>query len=354
MAELPPPPHNGPNKFRAPLSTGQPQKADLPAPPPEEPKATKPQGKDKGKPESPFGPEALAIYVRPSSAGMILGPVDETVAGTTLPSSVPAGQILGPSAPDAPKTVEQHEGRQMSNEEYAEAQWVKESMWRYENRPRGRSSQAHLGPSELGSACDRKLVYRLTGTKPFAHGSGANWPAIVGTGIHSWMEGMLKWLDQDRGRFLIEHGVTIIEGEVAGTLDVYDRLQKRVRDWKFPGARAVRKYRLEGVGDQYRTQGQIYALGLAMQGETPKDIAIDMIARDAASVDQGIHVEIFPYLPSKAHEAVAKYKRLKELSATVSSPLDVKATPSGLCAFCPFYAPGVKGACDGTDAGGRR
>lgn len=345
MVDLPPPPPStGPSPHRKPLPKG-----NLPTPPPEEVK-TRPQGKDRDKPPSPFGSSSDTNPDVTNTPAIILGPTTSTSAA----GSSPVGQIMGPSVADAPASARQYEDRTYSNEEFAEMQWVKESMWRYENRPRGRTSQAHLGPSELGSVCDRKLVYRLIGTKPFAHGSGPNWPAIVGTSVHSWMEKMLEWLDQDRGRFLIEHGVEIIEGEVSGTLDVYDRLQKRVRDWKFPGARAVRKYRLEGIGAQYRMQGQIYGYGLTRQGETPKDISVLMIARDAQSVEQGIHTEIFPYIPSEAREAIDKYKRLKALSETVSSPLDVKATPTNLCSYCPFFAPGVQGACPGTDEGGRR
>lgn len=324
MADLPPPPPKGPNPYRDPLPKGP---ALPPTPPPQEAKPTRPQFKDK--------------------EPQILGPVSSTPSQAAGVAG--QGLIMGPGDSKPPNAAVDAEDRAYSNDEWADMQWVKESMWRYENRPRGRTSQATLGPSEIGTECERKLVYRLRNTLPFTQGSGPNWPAIVGTGVHSWMEGMMRWLDQDRGRFLIEHGVEIIEGEFAGTLDVYDRLTKRVRDWKFPGARAVRKYKNEGVGEQYRTQGQVYAYGLARQGETPKDISVTMIARDAASVDQGIHVEIFPYQPSLARAAVDKFNRLKELSLTPIDVMDVEAKPSRLCDYCAYHAPGVVNA-DGVRA----
>jgi hypothetical protein len=305
---------------------------ELPPPPPE-------SGKVKPRtPPGTFAKGGVILPPAPAEAPVKLKP--QTAPGKAEPT------IMGPQETAEDPLISEQRGP--SNAEFAEAQWIKESMWRFENRPRGRSAQAHIGPSEMGSKCDRKIVYRLKGIKGFAHSGGPNWPAIVGTGVHSWFEKMMQWLDQDRGRFLIEHGVEIVDGEVAGTLDVYDRLMCRVRDWKFPGARAVRKYRLEGVGDQYRTQGQIYAYGLARQGETPKDIAVDMIARDASSVDQGIHVEIFPYRPSEANAAIERYKGLKLLADDPSvKPLDVEATPSALCNYCAFYAPGVRDACPG-------
>lgn len=253
----------------------------------------------------------------------------------------------GVRAPIATSTDTYEPLRVPTPAEVAEEGWVKEQVWAYENRPRGRSAQASLGPSEFGTECERKLVYKLQGTTPFGHGSGANWPAIVGTGVHTWFANMMTHANGDRGRYLIEHGVTIVEGEVTGTLDLYDRVQRRVRDWKFPSLRAVHKYRREGVGTQYRTQGQIYGMGLAMAGETPKDIAVVMIARDAASIDQGIHVEIFPYQPDVANEAIARYRRLKETADSGVYPLDVTPTMSALCNYCPFMAPGVPGACPG-------
>lgn len=313
--------------------------SNLPPPPPprDDGKENRRQFKTQGQPDSPWGeiagpkgehgPESVqwpegATTTRPGSD--IAPPVASPVTPLPTPQSAPDGRAAAIGA------------------------WVQESMWGYENRPRGRSAQAHLGPSEIGSECDRKLVFRLMGHTPSQHGGGPKWPAIVGTGVHTWMESMSQWLDSDRGRFLVEHRVKIIDDELEGTLDLYDRMNKRVVDWKAPSARAVRKYKINGPGDQYFYQGQLYGYGLAREGETPKEIAIVFLARDAASVEQGIHVEVFDYQPSKAREMIDKYKRLKELSQTVAAATLVPSSPSNLCAYCPFFSPGVAGACDGT------
>lgn len=314
----------------------------LPPPPPKrEPDGpNRPQFKTRGLPESPFqgehGPESIDWG---DIAGPAQGP-DPSWEGKAL------DEIAAPvSAPVRPLPTPERSG---DGRAAAVAAWVQESVWGYENRPRGRSAQAHLGPSEIGSDCDRKLVYRLMGKTPVSHGGGVKWPAYVGTGVHSQMEAMSQWLDANRGRFLVEHRVKIIDDELEGTLDLYDRMHGRVIDWKAPSARAVRKYKINGPGDQYFYQGQLYAYGLARQGEKPKEIAIVFMARDASSLEQGLHVEVFDYQPSKAREMIDKYKRLKELSETVESPLLVKPTPSNLCQYCPFYAPGVEGACSGS------
>lgn len=318
----------------------------LPPPPPKrEPDGpNRPQFKTRDLPESPF---AKLLREEVGDPGTVADVISGPAGSWDSPDGPPSSDEIAPpvSAPVKPLPTPERQG---DGRAAAVAAWVQESMWGYENRPRGRSAQAHLGPSEIGSECDRKLVYRLMGKIPASHSGGPKWPAIVGTGVHSWMEAMSTWLDSDRGRFLVEHRVKIIDDELEGTLDLYDRMNRRVIDWKAPSARAVRKYKINGPGEQYFYQGQLYAYGLARQGEQPKDIAIVFLARDAASVEQGIHVEVFDYQPSKAREMIDKFKRLKELSETVESPLLVKPTPSNLCQYCPFFAPGVEGMCSGS------
>ena len=50
-----------------------------------------------------------------------------------------------------------------------------------------RSVQVKIGPSEMGDLCDRKVAYRLANIPPCNEPD--NWPAIVGTACHSWLEG---------------------------------------------------------------------------------------------------------------------------------------------------------------------
>lgn len=319
----------------------------LPPPPPPrgDTGPNRPQFKTRNLPESPFGDDEIAGPSAAEPDDSALKRLGEAI-GAGVGRQEHDGEIAMPvAAPTRPLPTPE---RGVDGRASAVAAWVQESVWGYENRPRGRSAQAMLGPSEIGSECDRKLVYRLMGITPVSHGGGVKWPAYVGTGVHSQMEAMSQWLDADRGRFLVEHRVKIIDDELEGTLDLYDRMHKRVIDWKAPSARAVRKYKINGPGDQYFYQGQLYGYGLARQGENPKEIAIVFMARDASSLEQGLHVEVFDYQPSKAREMIDKYKRLKEAAETVESPLQVKPTPSNLCQYCPFFAPGVEGACSGS------
>lgn len=48
-----------------------------------------------------------------------------------------------------------------------------------------RSLQTTIGPSEIGSPCDRKLGHKLAGTPQKADSS---WLTTVGTAVHTWLE----------------------------------------------------------------------------------------------------------------------------------------------------------------------
>ena len=75
-----------------------------------------------------------------------------------------------------------------------------------------RSMQTTIGPSELGSSCDRRIAYRLAGTPE------ANWwsdplPAIVGTAVHTWLESAVK---QFQSVHYMDRWVTEITVTVSG------------------------------------------------------------------------------------------------------------------------------------------
>jgi hypothetical protein len=68
--------------------------------------------------------------------------------------------------------------------------------WADENSPR--SLQAQIGPSELGTPCDRKLAYKLANNREINKRRDP-WPAIVGTGIHHWLEGAVNRFQEHYG-----------------------------------------------------------------------------------------------------------------------------------------------------------
>ena len=95
-----------------------------------------------------------------------------------------------------------------------------------------RSVQTTIGPSELGSLCDRKIAYRLAGVPE------ANWwsdplPAIVGTAVHAWLEKAVNSFQQvhHMDRWLTEITVQP-DPMVKGHVDLYDKETASIIDWK--------------------------------------------------------------------------------------------------------------------------
>lgn len=97
---------------------------------------------------------------------------------------------------------------------------------RAEHAPR--SLQVHLGPSELGVACDRQVVHKLLQLPRTNHVSDP-WPSIVGTAVHGWMEE--AFTEADPERWFTERRVEPFPGH-SGTADLYDALNFRVLDHK--------------------------------------------------------------------------------------------------------------------------
>ena len=92
------------------------------------------------------------------------------------------------------------------------------------NHPR--SLQDALGPSQLGTACDRCLVNLLAGHKPLE--GHAPWLPTIGTAVHTWLEDAMRlaaWMDDDGDRWHIEERVVVgdLGGvPVTGSTDLFD------------------------------------------------------------------------------------------------------------------------------------
>ena len=95
-----------------------------------------------------------------------------------------------------------------------------------------RTLQKALGPSEIGSPCDRNVVAKLT-SMPRTNHIMDPWPAIVGTAIHSWLAEAFE-ADNERSnyvRWLAEFRVHP-HPDHPGTGDLYDFFEEAVVDHK--------------------------------------------------------------------------------------------------------------------------
>jgi hypothetical protein len=228
---------------------------------------------------------------------------------------------------------------------------------------RARSMQVELGPSELGTPCQRQIAMKLAGL-PRQPDKRPPWAPMQGTAMHTMMEEALRFHNQQLGRerWVIEQRLQIdADGEIPGHGDAYDTDTDTVVDWKYVGSTALRKVKrktvpvAELVSPTYRVQGHLYGYGHWRAGREPKWVRIVLLARSHDYDESAEWTE--PYDREIAVTALVRYYATKDLLNAL--PLAeqpalwgaVPAAPSeDACAFCPFQRPGRP--ADGTGCPG--
>lgn len=201
-----------------------------------------------------------------------------------------------------------------------------------------RKRQRAIGASQAGQQCARQLAYRHAGTRP------CNVPdplrALVGTGVHGAFAGLMEAIDAGSGRFLVEHAVRY--RGVPGTVDLYDRVDGLVVDWKTTTLAKLKRLRMSGPPSSYVVQLQLYGAALAAAGETVRALALAYVPTD------GTLAELWVWRTTPdvrvADAAVDRLNRIvgAELESVARiDPSEVEASPSALCKWCPYYLPGV-------------
>lgn len=216
-----------------------------------------------------------------------------------------------------------------------------------------RSRQVALGCSEVGDACDRKIAYRMAALTAANVGID-QWPAIVGTSIHTWMEKALTEFQVVRStsRWLTEL-LVVPNPLVQGHTDLFDTANDMVLDWKFPGRTNLAKMRKDGIPEGYRTQLQLYGLGHERAGRKVQRVGLVALGREGWLKDMLVLTE--PYDASHAHAALQRVFKIGDtlLDNDLEDPqvwANIPATPSRLCGWCPMYRPGKpvdKAGCPG-------
>jgi hypothetical protein len=215
------------------------------------------------------------------------------------------------------------------------------------SRHAARTLQTHLGPSELGTACDRQIVGKLTGEVPTNHVSDP-WPSIVGTAVHVWLADAFREWNVRHGatRWLAEQRVTPHVG-YSGTADLYDSQELAVVDHKVLGATSLAKVRSPaGPSLRYIVQLLLYGAGYRALGLPVRRIVLAAYPRTAATLD-GLYVwerATGPEDDPLIDAVFALTDRRKALADKVSAGslrlTDIATVPdSDECFFCSFYRP---------------
>lgn len=240
----------------------------------------------------------------------------------------------------------------MSADGAAIAARLKELFYAYDNRRSAdnRSAQATMGPSEMGTPCDRRLALSLMRMPPVNPG-GDGWAAFVGTCIHAGLEQLFLWADAGTGRFATEQRLEFDHDYVPkGTADLIDRTLLMILDHKCQGRWSRNKLKTQGPSPTYKVQAHVYAYGARKRGEKIEKIAIVSWPRDEATLDDlYVHVEDYnPAVVQRAFERVDRIgEQVKELGL-LDAELETKATGAANfdvaddCRFCPFYLPNAR------------
>lgn len=228
---------------------------------------------------------------------------------------------------------------------------LRETFYAYTNRNAkgNRSAQKTLGPSEVGSPCDRQIAMKLMGIPPTNPQEG--WAPFVGTAVHRELAEMFEWANgggAGSGRYVTEMRVQFPSTLVPyGTLDLLDRVLYMIDDHKLMGRYSLNKLIQEGPSETYRIQLQIYGLGATLAGEKVKEVALIAWPRQESSLDK-LYVHVEPFDRKVAEAALARVERIAASVQEIRRPDGLGDTPSVMsaaqvfevgddCKWCPFH-----------------
>ena len=219
-----------------------------------------------------------------------------------------------------------------------------------------RSIQTTIGPSELGSLCDRKIAYRLAGVPE------ANWwsdplPAIVGTAVHAWLE---KAVNRFQEVHHMERWLTEITVQpdpmVKGHVDLYDREMAAIIDWKTVSPTKLKAWKADGPPEHYKDQVNLYGRGAMNAGLPVARVVLVAVPRSGWLRDMQIWVD--DYRPERAQAALNRMYGIANSLIGMGEDIsmeEVGSVPSSECSFCPWYRGGsgradMSGCPGNTDA----
>lgn len=209
-----------------------------------------------------------------------------------------------------------------------------------------RSVQVSIGSSEVGHGCDRRIAYRLAGTPQTTLTDPLR--SLVGLGVHLVLAEQFARLADGSARFWT--GTKVTYRGIPGELDLYDRFESTVVDFKSATKAKIVRLRHDGPPAYSTTQVQLYAAGLQALGERPVAVALLYLPIDGTLVDAWCWRA--PVSIGIADSAVDRIERLRG-----QDPASVPAKPDRLCPWCAHYRPHSTDfalGCPGTTQGGPR
>jgi hypothetical protein len=207
-----------------------------------------------------------------------------------------------------------------------------------------RSLQKELGPSEIGTLCDRQVVGKLAGIERTNHIVDP-WASIVGTALHAWFAQAFDWDNRYHNyvRWLTEFRVHP-HPDHPGTGDLYDFTEEAVVDHKNLGDTPMKHLRNHGPVRRYFVQKLAYAKGFRLMGLPVRRTVLVAWPRTKSSLDTTfVHEHTLTPADDVLLDDVFTWMQVRKALATavrdgVLSLNDITPTPDDEeCYFCPFY-----------------
>jgi hypothetical protein len=186
-----------------------------------------------------------------------------------------------------------------------------------------RSQQTSIGPSELGG-CRRRVYHRIHKT-PVVNDDVLTLSAVMGTAIHGHIEKVIHVLDPTKHRFETEIEVEA-EG-IKGHIDVYDRLNHEVMDWKTTKIKNLGYFPTQ----QQRWQVQVYGWLMDKNGYHVEKVTLVAISRDGDERDIVYYSE--DYDPKVALQAIEWLQQIQLRTEPPAPERDVSFCKH----YCPYY-----------------
>jgi len=200
-----------------------------------------------------------------------------------------------------------------------------------------RTVQSAIGPSQVGTPCDRSLAYQMHGGEDSNAKFSDPIPALVGSAFHRWLEHAatvdngVEALNGATGRWLTETPLSMtLDGyTMSGTCDLYDMGTGSVIDWKVVGQASHYKAKHEGVSLRYRVQAHLYGMGFVQAGLAVRNVAICMLPRNGPLNGMLFFVE--PYDDELAKSSL---RRVAQLDGQGWREVDTNPSEEA-CRWCP-------------------
>ncbi len=223
-----------------------------------------------------------------------------------------------------------------------------------------RSLQISAGPSDMTTACDRRIGYKLAGIGRVNFTTDP-WPAIVGTAAHAWLEEATKiWTKANPTDSAWHTEVSLkLDETFPAHSDLY--LDGTVVDYKTMSADRMKQVKNLGIAavPGYFVQVQLYGLAFRQAGWPVQRVGMAFLPRSGSL--RSMMTWVGKYEEKVARAALDRVYRIAARLADLEI-LDnphrweqVDATPGDACGLCPLYSPDkiLESGADDTGCPGR-